>query len=80
MMKASAEMRDGRLLIVIGLTEENVVSLKQGEPIRIDPADVDISPEDRVGGIMIHYAGTDVALIEAVQPFLRPTTKVNITP
>jgi hypothetical protein len=59
-------------LIILGISEENVVRLKQGEPIKIDGHEMGLE-----GDILIFYAPTTGDLIKTIQPMIGKDTRVN---
>lgn len=55
MLKASGQTGDGRPLVVLGLSEENVSRLVAQKPVRLDLADVGLSPTE----VVIVYGQTE---------------------
>lgn len=57
MLQAKAVMPDGRVMIVLGLSAENIRRLQAGQPIRVDPAVLlSVKPTEVIGAITI-FAG-----------------------
>lgn len=52
MIKASARGADGRHILVLGLTAENLRRLTIGEPIAFDTAALHIPPDQTIGRVM----------------------------
>lgn len=67
MIKARADN-----LLVFGISEENVKRLKDDMPIKIDLSEMGME-----GLIIIFYKETDQELIDAMQPYLGPDTKLR---
>lgn len=80
MIKAQATMPDGRVLIVMGISQANVDRLKAGDPIYFDPAALQIAPGTVIGGITLFYAATEVGLAQALAPLIAPDTVVHHVP
>lgn len=80
MVIAKAEMHDGRQLVLIGLSAENVRRLQAGQPIRLDTAELNIAPGDTIGILAIHYAETEEKFYEAMGDLIGPDTIVRGTP
>jgi hypothetical protein len=80
MIKAKAMMPDGRALIVMGISQQNVDRLKAGDPIYFDPAALKIAPGTAIGGITLFYAATDGELARVLSALTGPLTVVYTAP
>lgn len=80
MVKTATMMKDGRVALVLGLSEANVQQLKFGRPIFFDPATLHIVPGTAIGGITVFYGADDAALASALEPFVGPTTELIVVP
>jgi len=72
-------MKDGKPLIGLGITEDNIRKLKEGMPIYISAADMlkDFNLDE---GIMVFYGKTDQKLADILKPFMRSDTTVTGRP
>lgn len=66
MLKARANLSDGRSLFIIGLSELNTQRLLAGQPIKFDLAEI-----GGVGEVLILGAKDEQALGETVATFLQ---------
>ena len=66
MVKAKATGKDGRAIIVLGISQGNVDRLKAGEPIYFDPAPLRIAPGTPIGAITLFYGKTDADLAQTL--------------
>jgi hypothetical protein len=80
MIKAMATMPDGRVLIVLGISQGNIDRLKQGEPIYFDPAALKIAPGTAIGGITLFYGKDDAELGRTIRTLIGPQTNVITVP
>jgi hypothetical protein len=80
MVKAKATMHDGRVAIVMGISQANVDRLKQGQPIYFDPAALHIAPGATIGGITLFYGETDALLADSLKALIGPDTEVIDVP
>lgn len=80
MVKATAMMADGRALIVMGISEENVKRLKNGQPIYFDPATLKIAPGTAVGAITLFYGKDEGELARTIHTLIGPRTDVINVP
>ena len=76
MLKACARLGDGRILVVLGITDANVDQLKQGDPIYFDTAQLRFQPGDTVGAITVFYGATEHEVARAVRTLIGPGTEV----
>jgi hypothetical protein len=56
MIRARATSADGRPVIVLGLSDENVKRLTQGQPIRVTGESIGLSS---VAAILVFHGGTE---------------------
>jgi len=80
MVKATAKMSDGRVLIVMGISQGNVARLKHGDPIYFDPAALRIDPGTTIGGITLFYGETEAELERTLRTLIGPQTEVIVVP
>jgi len=80
MVKAKATTPDGRVLIVMGISEDNVLRLERGLPIHFDPAALRIAPGTTIGGITLFYGTTDAELVRTLKTLIGPRTDVVVIP
>ena len=80
MVKAQAKGRDGRVVIVMGISEDNIVRLKKGEPIYFDPATLKIAPGTDIGAISLFYGADDAELARTLKTLIGPATEVIAVP
>lgn len=80
MVKAKATMRDGRVLIVMGISEGNVERLKNGQPIYFDPAALRIAPGTTIGAITLFYGADDAELGRTLKTMIGPETEIINVP
>jgi hypothetical protein len=65
MIQAKATMPDGRVLILLGLSQGNIDRLKAGRPLHVDPQVLlSVQPGDVIGGITIIYGETEGAIAQ----------------
>lgn len=68
MIQALATMADGRVLILLGLSQGNIDRLRQGQPLHVDPTVLlGLKPTDVIGGIAILYGETEGAIARALE-------------
>ena len=72
MIKMTGQSKDGRTLVTLGLSEGNLKRLREGKPIHIFGAEMDL-PVD----ICIFWGETEEKLVEMVKPFISPETRVR---
>ncbi len=80
MVKAVATGRDGRAILVMGISQGNVDRLKQGEPIYFDPAALRIAHGTEIAGITLFYGATDADLTRTLRTFISQKTEVITIP
>lgn len=80
MVKCMATMPDGRVLIVLGISEGNVARLKHGEPIYFDPAALKIAPGATIGAITLFYGRDEAELARTLKTLIGPQTDVIAVP
>ncbi len=73
-------MADGRVLIVMGISQGNVDRLKHGEPIYFDPAALRIPPGTAIGGITLFYSTDEADLVRTLRTLIGPDTEVIAVP
>jgi hypothetical protein len=80
MVKATATLADGRVLIVMGISQANIDRLKRGEPIYFDPAQLRIQPGATIGAITMFYGRDEDELARTLKTLIGPTTEVIVVP
>jgi hypothetical protein len=65
MIKANATMKDGRNLVILGLSEGNIQKLKLGKPIQVD-----LEPFGGTGAVVILYGSTEADITRDLATFL----------
>lgn len=81
MVKAMARLSDGRVLLVLGISDGNIARLKQGEPIYFDGAAVKLEPHEILGAAVTLFYGKDEAeLGRTLKTLISPETEVHIIP
>ena len=77
MFKAKAKAGDGRTLVLLGLTDENLKRLKQGQPIDIDTSVLQVAPGETVGHICIFYGKDEASIGRELESLIGPQTIVH---
>lgn len=80
MVKAMATMPDGRVLIVMGISEGNVKRLKDGQPIYFDTAALHITPGTTIGAITLFYGIDEAELGRTLKTLIGPETEIINVP
>jgi hypothetical protein len=80
MIKATAKLPDGRVLMVLGLSEGNVLRLKAGDPIYFDVGAMKLAPTDRLGAVTVFYGQDEAALANTIRDLIGPTTTIISVP
>ena len=80
MVKAKATLADGRVLVVLGISEGNVVRLKAGQPLYFDAAALHIKPGDALGIVTVFYGATEAELERTIHTLIGPQTEVITVP
>jgi len=72
MIKGKANQENGRELVILGISQENVTRLKEGKPIMVHGTEIKI-PVD----IMIYYGATDQDLVKQMRPAMETDTRIH---
>jgi hypothetical protein len=80
MLKAIARAKDGRAILVLGITGGNVQRMKEGKPIYFDLDALHVSPADRLGHVTVFYGETEAALHDTIKGLLGPNTEIIAVP
>jgi hypothetical protein len=68
MIQAKARMADGRVMILLGLSQGNIDRLKQQQPIHVDPQVLlSVQPGDVIGAITIIYGKTEADMAKMLK-------------
>lgn len=60
MIKASAPLKDGAALVLLGLSDENVKRLTDDQPVMVKPEDIKkLLGGKELGGIVIFHGATE---------------------
>lgn len=73
MIKFTAKTADGRTLLCMGLSYENVARLKNNFPIRFKGEDVGLPDQD----IMIFVGKTEESMAKEMDPFITAATIIK---
>lgn len=74
MIKATAQAKNGRTLILLGIEEGNVVKLKEGKPILVKSEDLHLPGNFE---IMICYEETGDKMLEKLRQYIGDDTIVH---
>jgi hypothetical protein len=80
MIKASARMADGRILLVLGVSEGNLTRLRQGQPIAFDAAAMRFAPGDALGQLVLFYGKDEAELARTMRTLIGPETEIIAIP
>jgi hypothetical protein len=81
MVKAMARLSDGRVLLVLGISDGNIARLKKGEPIYFDAAAVKLNPHELLSAAVTLFYGKDEAeLGRTLKTLIGPETEVITVP
>lgn len=72
MIKAKMESNDGRGMLLIGLSRENVTSLKEGKPLHILGSDLGLEND-----VLLIYGETEDTLFNDLKPYLSAESHVE---
>lgn len=70
MIKALLQGKMGHQMLLLGLSEENVKQLRDGQPIAIRPAQIEQEDFKDIDGILLAYSPTDKQLEDDLQRLL----------
>lgn len=71
MLHATAELEDGKKLLIFGLSKLNIERLLEGKPIKTE------SPT--VGYVMIFVGDTEASMMEELKELIGPDTEVRVS-
>lgn len=80
MVKATARLDDGRTLLVLGLSFENVRRLMANQPIDFDMATLSVPADAPVGKVCIFCMQDEAELARTMKGFIGPETDVRVIP
>ena len=80
MIKAKATLKDGRVLVVLGLSDANIRRLRNGEPIYFDIGALRMEPTDRLGAITVFAGKDENHLSQTLRSLIGPDTEVIAVP
>lgn len=79
MVKAVARTNDGKLILILGVSEGNVERMKAGEPIYFDMDQLGF-PKENIKHVTMFYGKDEGELTRAIKDLIGPETKVNVIP
>lgn len=65
MIKAASKMKDGRNLVILGLSEENIKRLKENKPIYVE-----LEPWGGTGSALLLYGQTEEDITRELAKYL----------
>jgi hypothetical protein len=74
MFKAKAKAGDGRTLVILGLSDENIARLQQGQPIYFDTDQLKIPAGETVGHICLLYGKDEATIAHELSSLIGPQT------
>jgi CRP-like cAMP-binding protein len=80
MVKAQVKLQDGRFLVMLGLSDENIRRMKKGDPIGFDAATLRMGPGDVLGKLVLFYGEDEATLHQLVKGLIGPDTEVLVIP
>jgi hypothetical protein len=72
--------RDGRALVVLGISDDNIARLQGGDAMYFDPARLRLDPETTIGAIVLVYGNTEAELTDTMQSLLGSDIDVSVMP
>lgn len=75
MVKAIARGKDGRQVLVLGISAGNVDRLKQGQPIYFDMGQLH-TPDSAIGHVTIFYGESELTLRTTLANLIGPDTEI----
>ena len=76
MLKAKINYENGRTLLLLGLSDENLAKLKQGLPAHITGEEVQMPKTD----VMIFHGKDEAAMLEVLRPYIGKDTIIKNPP
>lgn len=76
MLKAIGQTEDGRYLIILGLSAENMARMRQ-EPIFFDPAELNLPHGAEIAGISLFAGETEATMAQTLKAILGPGAVVH---
>lgn len=70
MIKATSKMKDGRPMVLLGLTGENIARLMADEPVSVDLGQLGLPPVQ----VVLMYGKTETDIAKQLQPMFGPDT------
>lgn len=80
MLKLKTTLKDGRLLIMLGLSQINVERLMAGEPIYFDMDQLKVAEGERIGAMAVFYGVDEAAMTHELQTLMGRDATVLIVP
>jgi hypothetical protein len=77
MIKASARAHDGRHLVVLGLSEENIRRMRHGQPIYFETTALHIPANETIGRVVVFYGTTEDECLRTIRTLIGPTTRID---
>jgi hypothetical protein len=80
MIKAIATMDDGRYVLLIGLSDENLARLRADQTLAFEVAEFRLEKSAVIGSVVMFSRTTEEACMEALTDFIGPETQVEARP
>lgn len=74
MIKATMQSKEGKNILLLGLSEENVKRLKENKPIHINGSEIGLSND-----VIIMYGETEEHLYKELEPMIKPHHRATPT-
>jgi len=74
MIKATMQTSEGKNILLLGLSKENVNKLKLGKPIHVTGSEVGLEND-----VLLVYGDTEAEIYKELQPLIGTTTRVEPT-
>jgi hypothetical protein len=78
MIKATARGADGRHLLVLGLSAENIRRLRLGDPIYFETAALHIPAHETIGRVTLFFGDTEAECYRVIKTLVGPSTRVDV--
>lgn len=77
MIKATVKGPDGKHLLIIGLSLENLVRLQENKPIYFSTSVLDIKEDETVGSVTIFFGKTESDCYNEIERCVGPETIIK---
>ena len=72
MIKAVMQNNEGKNILLLGLSRDNLSRLKQGKPIHINGSELGFDND-----VIVVYGETEELIYQDLQPILKPETNIE---